>query len=736
MANAPSAPTGPPGEVQKVKMCTFNVTSAGGNRLVTVLREMQRMEVDLVLLTETKLPHERYTRYAFGYQVCASKAVSHHQGGVAFAWKEGPHWHLESQRPHGPNVISGIVVSGRRRWLLIGAYLPLDARRRAPDLPLIVMGDLNIDLDALPRSEYESAVISTVAELGLQDVSSCFKPARRFHHGKTWQQRREGVWIRSRCDYILSDADRTRWRCLGVRTPRGFYSDHVLIMGLFDVGTIQEHRGYVAGRRAFPLKPGGRELDRLFTQLGRQRKVVPPRGRPSTAWVSQETWQLVDQRAEGRRSGRLEGDSLRHHNIVVRRSFQRDRRRRTAVAGEAINTQLEAGDLQGAWSTLKSWYRHSSGRPPKPLRADLNEITAEYTNLGIQPPPTTESIPVMVDPFPVSDATPDEEEIAEHWIDFINLVQTMFETGEIPDAMAFSILVLIPKPEQAGKFRGIGLLEPAWKVISMIINQRLAEAIQFHPAVHGFRNSRGTGTAILECKLLMQIAHKRCQPLYQIFLDFSKAYPTLHRERSLEILKGYGVGRKVITLLRNFWEKEVLVARQGPFYGEPFSLQRGCTQGDPLSPTIFNIVEDAVLRFWSHRLQHADAGRSVSAQDVSALYYADDGQVAGFDRDLVQAGFLDMCTLFRRMGLELNPGKTQSMVCGPRPYWTHISSPAYKRRLSGQGDSHRTRKRRKVSCPECGKLVAERRLSLHRSKAACACPGLTSSTLPLLSAVN
>ena len=41
-----------------------------------------------------------------------------------------------------------------------------------------------------------------------------------------------------------------------------------------------------------------------------------------------------------------------------------------------------------------------------------------------------------------------------------------------------------------------------------------------------------------------------------------------------------------------------MVARAGGYYGEDFKGARGVTQGDPLSPTIFNVVVDALVRHW------------------------------------------------------------------------------------------------------------------------------------------
>ena len=41
-----------------------------------------------------------------------------------------------------------------------------------------------------------------------------------------------------------------------------------------------------------------------------------------------------------------------------------------------------------------------------------------------------------------------------------------------------------------------------------------------------------------------------------------------------------------------------MVAQSGGYYNDPFKNFRVVTQGDPLSPTIFYVVVDMVLRHW------------------------------------------------------------------------------------------------------------------------------------------
>ena len=40
-----------------------------------------------------------------------------------------------------------------------------------------------------------------------------------------------------------------------------------------------------------------------------------------------------------------------------------------------------------------------------------------------------------------------------------------------------------------------------------------------------------------------------------------------------------------------------MVARAGSYYEKGFKGEQGVTQGDPLSPTIFNVVVDAVIGY-------------------------------------------------------------------------------------------------------------------------------------------
>ena len=460
----------------------------------------------------------------------------------------------------------------------------------------------------------------------------------------------------------------------------------------------------------------------------------------------------MDERAALRRSPAHSQTTARQLTRKIHQSFKADRRTRVEKAGTDIEAALEAGNAQGAWDRAKAWYQQADGSHPKPSREDLTTVTAERVDLYAHRQPPGEPIPILVQPFPIPDGPPSADEIKEtvqrshrgkspgptgirtdhlkdwmqaayreenhdplRWNLLVELVQHVFVTGEISTQMTWAIVVLLPKSD--GGVRGIGLLDVIWKLVTAIIDRRVSSNVQYHDALHGFRAKRGTGTAILEAKLFQQLARIHQVPVYEIFIDLKKAYDAVDRSRLLAALKGYGVGPNCLRLLQSFWNRQVIVARQGGFYGEPFKAERGVTQGDPFSPTGFNVLVDAIVRYWLFRTladgSERTTGFGVSVKERLCAFYADDGLLAARDATWLQSAFDVLVGLFERVGLQTNTLKTKTMTCLPGYISGSLSDAAYKRRMTGEGDSYRARKRARINCPQCGKEMAHGSLPQH-----------------------
>jgi hypothetical protein len=129
---------------------------------------------------------------------------------------------------------------------------------------------------------------------------------------------------------------------------------------------------------------------------------------------------------------------------------------------------------------------------------------------------------------------------------------------------------------------------------------------------------------------------------------------------------------------------------------------------------IFNIVVDAVVRYWYQclSLESLTGDGDGSVPEVSAGFYADDGVFAAYDPDQLQSALDLIVELFERMGLATSASKTKAMVCIPDHLHSHLSSPVYKRRFEG-GLTYNARKRRKISCNHCHRELQERHLPSH-----------------------
>jgi len=117
-------PPSPPNNATHITITTYNVVSARGIKLLEALRAMQDLNTDIAILTEAKLTGDRHARTGHGYHVFATNASSSSKGGVALVWRTGQQpWTLEGMRAISANTISATLVTGDKRWLLLGTYL-------------------------------------------------------------------------------------------------------------------------------------------------------------------------------------------------------------------------------------------------------------------------------------------------------------------------------------------------------------------------------------------------------------------------------------------------------------------------------------------------------------------------------------------------------------------------------------------------------------------------------------
>ena len=159
-----------------------------------------------------------------------------------------------------------------------------------------------------------------------------------------------------------------------------------------------------------------------------------------------------------------------------------------------------------------------------------------------------------------------------------------------------------------------------------------------------------------------------------------------------------------------------MVAKAGVYYGLASQVFKGVTQGGALSPTIFNVVVDAVVRHWVEVMVEGADNQGGSGQEgrhQNSLFYADEGMVASSDTSWIQGVFITLVGLFDRVGLNTNIRKTFLLVCHPCQVAGTQSEALYGQRITGVGNSYWERQRVRVQCTYCGEETTLGSLEFH-----------------------
>ncbi|CAH1277215.1 Hypp9511 [Branchiostoma lanceolatum] len=81
-----------------------------------------------------------------------------------------------------------------------------------------------------------------------------------------------------------------------------------------------------------------------------------------------------------------------------------------------------------------------------------------------------------------------------------------------------------------------------------------------------------------------------------LFVDFSKAFDSLHREKLAEILTAYGVPKETVDAVMMLYKDTKSMVRSPDGDTDFFHIHAGVLQGDTLAPFLFIIALDYVLR--------------------------------------------------------------------------------------------------------------------------------------------
>ena len=247
------------------------------------------------------------------------------------------------------------------------------------------------------------------------------------------------------------------------------------------------------------------------------------------------------------------------------------------------------------------------------------------------------------------------------------ICQRIWATKTWPNEWKRSVYVTIPRKgdsRECANNRTIALIPHASKVLLKIIPKRLEPFLEreLPEEQAGFRHGRGCRDQIANMRWLMEKTIERQQDLYICFIDYKKAFDNVDHNILWKELRHLGVPEHLIILMERLYEGQQATVRTDFGETEPFLIGKGVRQGCILSPYLYNLYSEIIMR--NAGLDKMEIGLRIGGRLVNNDRFADDITLIS----TAKSGLIQLLRSVKqeseKYGLYLNLGKTKVMTTG------------------------------------------------------------------------
>lgn len=194
--------------------------------------------------------------------------------------------------------------------------------------------------------------------------------------------------------------------------------------------------------------------------------------------------------------------------------------------------------------------------------------------------------------------------------------------GRLPSHLLESKTTLIPKKDGAdspGDFRPITVSSVVTRTLHKIFASRISNSIDLDGRQKAFRPVDGCSENVFLLDMVLRYHREKFRPLFMASIDVAKAFDSVTHEAIRSTLEVMGIPSTMVDYIMSTYHLSKTRLSNGEWLSDPIHPTCGVKQGDPLSPIIFNMIVDRLLR----RLP-VDVGVRVGKSKVNAAAFADD----------------------------------------------------------------------------------------------------------------
>lgn len=340
------------------------------------------------------------------------------------------------------------------------------------------------------------------------------------------------------------------------------------------------------------------------------------------------------------------------------------------------DTELPIKDKNGNLLTSEKnidarWAEHFNevlNRPPPREETDIPEAE---TDLDISTaPPTKEEIIQAIKTLKNNKAPGPDNMNAELFkadpdlsaMILLPLMTRIWEEKAIPNDWNEGIIIKIPKKgtlNDCNNWRGITLLSIPSKILAKVIIRRISTAIdsKLRDEQAGFRAGKSCSDQIFALRNIIEQCTEWQRGLYLNFIDFEKAFDSIHRNTLWKILRCYGIPEDIVSIIKVFYSN--FTCRVGRSQ-HSFPIISGVRQGCVMSAMLFNIAID-----WVMRKTTEDQPRGIRwnlFSHLDDLAFADDIALMSHSHAHMQEKTNRLSRFGNQVGLKISQKKTKIMT--------------------------------------------------------------------------
>ena len=223
--------------------------------------------------------------------------------------------------------------------------------------------------------------------------------------------------------------------------------------------------------------------------------------------------------------------------------------------------------------------------------------------------------------------------------------------------------------KECSNYCTIALISHANKVMLKILQDRLQQYMNHElPDIQtGFRKGRGTRDQIANISWITEKAREFQKNIYFCFIDYTKAFDCVDHNKLWKIHQEMGIPDHLTCLLRNLYAGQEATVRTGLGTTDWFQIEKGVGQGCILSPCLFNLYAEYIMR--NARLDEARAGIKIAGRNTNNLRYADDTTLIAESEEELKSLLMKVKEESEKADLKLNIQKNKIMASSPITSW-------------------------------------------------------------------